>query len=143
MTETRKTPRDRFVEAVLTAAADTLPVFETGIPMRDGVELSADVYLPGASHVPAPAVVTMTPYDKAGMFVGPEARFYKKHGYAYVAVDVRGRGKSEGEWRAFVNDGPDGHDIIEWVAAQPWSTDKVGTTGLSYMGWTQWATAAE
>ncbi len=111
--------------------------------MRDGIELSADVYLPGATGAPAPAVVTMTPYDKSGLFVGLEGRIYQEHGYAYVAVDVRGRGKSEGEWRAFVNDGLDGHDIIEWVAAQPWCTSKVGTTGLSYMGWTQWATAAE
>jgi uncharacterized protein len=143
MSEPRKTPHDRFVEAVLAAAADPMPVFETGIPMRDGVELAADIYLPEATGVPAPAVVTMTPYDKTGLFVGPEARFYQEHGYAYVSVDVRGRGKSEGEWRAFVNDGPDGHNTIEWVAAQPWCTGKVGTTGLSYMGWTQWATAAE
>lgn len=143
MSETRKTPHDRFVEAALAAAAEPMPVFETGIPMRDGVELAADVYLPEASQLPAPAIVTMTPYDKTGLFVGPEARFFQKHGYAYVAVDVRGRGKSEGEWRAFVNDGPDGHDVVEWAAGQPWCTSKVGTTGLSYMGWTQWATAAE
>ena len=64
-------------------------------------------------------------------------------GYVFVALDVRGRGKSEGEWRAFVNDGPDGHDAVEWIAEQPWCNGKVGTTGLSYKGWTQWATAAE
>lgn len=68
---------------------------------------------------------------------------YQERGYAYVAVDVRGRGKSEGEWRAFVHDGADGYDIVEWVAAQPWCTTRVGATGLSYSGWTQWARAAE
>jgi putative CocE/NonD family hydrolase len=88
-------------------------------------------------------VVTITPYDKSGTLVAPEAQFYQENGYAFVAVDVRGRGKSEGEWRAFVNDAADGHDIIEWVAAQPWCVGKVGTTGLSYMGWTQWAAASE
>ncbi len=138
-----KTPHDRFVEAMLAGADTPRPVFETGIPMRDGIELSADVYLPTEQERPAPAIVTMTPYDKSGTLVAPEGRRYQKQGYAFVAVDCRGRGKSEGEWRAFVNDGPDGHDIIEWVAAQPWCTGKVGTTGLSYMGWTQWATAAE
>ena len=143
MPEGRKTPHDRFVEAMLAAAAQPRPVFETGIPMRDGIELAADVYLPTAAELPAPAVVTMTPYDKSGTLVAPEGRLYQERGYAYVAVDLRGRGKSEGEWRAIVNDGPDGHDVIEWVAAQPWCTGKVGTTGLSYMGWTQWATAAE
>jgi hypothetical protein len=118
-------------------------MFETGIPMRDRVELAADVYLPGSAELPAPAIVTMTPYDKGGLFAAPEGRYYQDKGYAYVAVDVRGRGKSEGEWRAFVNDGRDGYDTVEWIASQPWCTGSVGTTGLSYMGWTQWATAAE
>jgi putative CocE/NonD family hydrolase len=138
-----KTPHDLFVEAMLAGADTPRPVFETGIPMRDGIELSADVYLPTEQERPAPAIVTMTPYDKSGTLIAPEGRRYQQEGYAFVAVDCRGRGKSEGEWRAFVNDGPDGHDIIEWVAAQPWCTGKVGTTGVSYMGWTQWATAAE
>lgn len=143
MSETTRTPHDRFIEALTTAPETPGTTFETGIPMRDGVELAADVYLPDSAELPVPAIVTITPYDKSGGLVAPEARLYQERGYAFVAVDVRGRGKSEGEWRAFVHDGPDGHDIIEWVAAQPWCTGKVGSTGLSYMGWTQWATAAE
>jgi hypothetical protein len=38
--------------------------FESGIAMRDGVELAADVHLPAESALPAPAVVKGTPYDK-------------------------------------------------------------------------------
>jgi len=137
------TPRQRF-EARLAAAGDVGAVVEVGIPMRDGVELAADIYLPDASALPAPAIVQITPYDKSNpTFFPAEGRFYQEHGYAFVVVDVRGRGKSEGEWRAFVNDPQDGYDIIEWVAAQDWCTGKVGTTGLSYMGWTQWAAASE
>jgi uncharacterized protein len=113
MPEGPKTPHDRFVEAMLAAGAKPRPVFETGIPMRDGIELAADVYLPSEGERPAPAVVTMTPYDKSGTLNAPAGRLYQERGYAYVVVDLRGRGKSEGEWRAFVNDGPDGHDIIE------------------------------
>ena len=60
-----------------------------------------------------------------------------------MAADCRGRGKSEGDWLAFVNDARDTHDVIEWAAAQPWCNGMVGTTGLSYMGWVQWAAAAE
>jgi hypothetical protein len=139
-----RTPRQRFEDLVTQAAADPTPVFEVGIPMRDGVELAADVYLPVESARPTPAIVQSTPYDKSNpTFFIPEARFFQQQGYAFVIHDVRGRGKSEGEWRAWVNDGRDGYDVIEWVAAQAWCTGNVGTTGLSYMGWTQWAAAAE
>jgi uncharacterized protein len=139
-----ETPWQRFVAAQEEMAADPLPVIEVGIPMRDGVELAADVYLPRAEQRPAPAIVQSTPYDKSSRtFSLSEGRFYQEHGYAFVVHDVRGRGKSEGEWRAMANDGRDGHDVIEWAAAQEWCTGKIGSTGLSYMGWTQWAQAAE
>lgn len=119
-------------------------VFESGIPMRDGIELAADVYLPRADQLPAPAIVTVTPYGKDGATFAPgEAKFYQENGYAYVAVDTRGRGKSEGEWHAFVHDAADTHDVIEWAGTQDWSTGAVGTTGLSYMGWVQWAGASQ
>ena len=139
-----KTPRQRFNEAAIAAASSPTPIIEVGVPMRDGLELAADVYLPVETQLPAPAIVQITPYDKSNpTFFPTEGQFYQSHGYAFVVVDVRGRGKSEGEWRAFVNDPKDGHDIIEWVAQQPWCTGNVGTTGLSYMGWTQWAAASE
>ena len=140
-----KTPRQRYFEAPIRAAEGIdKPVFETGIPMRDGIELATDVYLPRKVDLPAPAIVQSTPYDKStAIFFLDEARFYQERGYAVVVHDVRGRGKSEGQWRAFVHDGQDTHDVIEWVANQDWCTGKVGTTGLSYMGWTQWAAAAE
>lgn len=124
--------------------------FEVGIPMRDGVELAADVYLPAGpdgadgAAAAAPAIVQVTPYGKdSESLVADEALMYQSHGYVFVAVDVRGRGKSEGEWVAFVNDAADTHDVIEWAAAQPWCDGQVGTTGLSYMGWVQWAGASQ
>ena len=138
----KRTLWDKFVERA--SAPNPYPVYEVGIPMRDGIELAAFVCLPHRTERPAPAIVTITPYDKSGT-VGPgtEGEFFQRHGYAFVAVDCRGRGKSEGEWRAFFNDPDDGHDVIEWVARQPWCTGKVGTTGLSYSGWTQWAAASQ
>ena len=114
---------------------------ECGIPLRDGIELAADVHLPAAT--PAAAVVLGTPYDKSdARHYRREARTYTDAGYAAVVYDVRGRGKSEGEWRAFVHDADDGHDVVEWVAAQDWCTGAVGVTGLSYPGWVAWATAS-
>ena len=135
------TPRERMGALMVQAHA----CFEAEIPMRDGVMLAADVYLPEGAGVgaPVPAVVLGTPYDKASPMHASEALMYQASGYAYVSFDVRGRGKSEGRWRAFVHDGRDGYDVVEWVAAQAWCDARVGTTGLSYSGWNQWATARE
>ena len=72
-----KTPRQRYFEDPIRAAeAIAKPVFETGIPMREGIELAADVYLPRKTELPAPAIVQSTPYDKSTeIFFLDEARF--------------------------------------------------------------------
>jgi len=134
-------PRERVAQLM----AQALPFAEVEVPMRDGVTLAADLYLPeGADRqAPVPCVVLGTPYDKRSPMHAPEALMYRNHGYAFLTYDCRGRGKSEGLWRAFVQDGPDGYDVVEWAAAQPWCDGNVGTTGLSYSGWNQWATARE
>jgi putative CocE/NonD family hydrolase len=125
-------------------ATDAMPVIEREIPLRDGLALAADVYLPAEWDRPAPAIVLGTPFDKRNpVLFEPEARFYQRNGYAVVVFDVRGRGKSDGQWRAFVNDARDTYDVIEWAAAQPWCTGAVGTSGISYGGWFQWAAASE
>ncbi|QWF83537.1 CocE/NonD family hydrolase [Amycolatopsis sp. CA-230715] len=133
---------DRFMSRALHRAAEPL-VRTRLVLMRDGVQLAADVYLPDDTGAPAPAIVTVTPYDRRnpGLIVD-EARYYAAHGYAFVAVDTRGRGQSDGEWAAFVHDAEDTYDVIEWTAAQSWCDGAVGMTGLSYMGWVQWAAAA-
>ena len=59
-------------------------------------------------------------------------------GYAFTSVDVRGRGDSDGVWCPWVNDGTDGAEVIEWAAAQKWSTGDVATIGGSYDAITQW-----
>ncbi|HTW98011.1 MAG TPA: CocE/NonD family hydrolase, partial [Acidimicrobiales bacterium] len=136
-------------------------VYETGIAMRDGVELAADVYLPAevlgtsvgagaaagaaaAAVARVPAIVEVTPYNKDNAaLLADDAELYQRHGYVFVAVDCRGRGKSGGDWVAMVEDAADTHDVIEWAAAQPWCDGNVGITGLSYMGWVQWAAASE
>ena len=126
-----RTPRQRFLEdPIRKVQEDALVIFETGIPMRDGIELAADVYLPTQESRPAPAIVQSTPYDKSqSIFFKAEAQFFQQHGYAVIVHDVRGRGKSEGRWRAFVNDGSDTHDVIEWVACQDWCAGSDGATG--------------
>jgi hypothetical protein len=60
---TVQTPRQRFEALIVQGAADPMTVFEVGIPMRDGIELAADIYLPVTAAQPAPAIVQI--YDAA------------------------------------------------------------------------------
>lgn len=114
------------------------------VPMRDGVRLATDVYLPARGGValpgPFPVIVTRTPYNKDGEAEGWPAWFALR-GYAGVVQDVRGRYRSEGRWRPIRDDGPDGVDLAAWVDRQPWASGKIGTVGTSYAGATQLAMA--
>ena len=104
--------------------------------MRDAVELATDVYLPAGGE-PRPALVQRTPYGKCielivSLTFAPHDAV--ERGYAVIVQDCRGCGSSDGEFHAFVDERPDGHDTIEWVAAQPWCDGRVGIYGSSYMG---------
>ena len=130
--------RMKLIVALLLAWPLSLPAatrMETlMVPMRDGVKLSTDVYLPGEGRFPV--IVVRTPYNKDG--IKSQCGYFAEHGYGCVAQDVRGRFRSEGEFYAFVNEGLDGYDTIEWAGAQPWSDGKVGTFGGSYLAWDQY-----
>jgi putative CocE/NonD family hydrolase len=108
--------------------------------MRDGVEVAADVVLPTGDG-PWPAVVNRTPYMRRGCLRADSWLRLVDYGYALVSVDVRGRGDSGGRFTPNVHDAEDGHDTIEWVAAQRWCTGRVGMVGGSYEARTQWWTA--
>ena len=112
------------------------------VPMRDGVKLYADVYRPDGAG-PFPVLLQRTPYDKTGPLTAGDlnALSAAKQGYAVVVQDTRGRFASEGEFYCFRDEINDGYDTVEWAAAQPWSSGKVGMFGASYVGATQWLTA--
>jgi uncharacterized protein len=116
--------------------------FNRRVRMRDGVELSADVYRPDAPGR-FPVILSRTPYTKTSASSLKIARYFVSNGYVFVTMDVRGRGDSDGTFTPYVNDGQDGYDAIEWTAAQEWSTGKVGTIGGSYNGAIQWLTAVQ
>ena len=113
--------------------------YNVRVPLRDGITLAADLVLPAGR--PAPAVVLRTPYGRSGERQSERAGKFARGGYAYVLVDVRGRGDSDGSFVPYRNDGPDGVDVIDWVAAQDWCDGQVATHGGSYPGRIQWLTA--
>ncbi|MEO7649006.1 MAG: CocE/NonD family hydrolase [Bryobacteraceae bacterium] len=115
------------------------------IPMRDCVRLATDIYLPARNGAAIagklPAIANRTPYNKSRNEAA--ARYFASHGYAVALQDVRGRFGSEGIWGWLGNDGPDGVDMLAWIAQQSWSNGKVGMFGTSYEGGTQHAIALE
>ena len=103
--------------------------------MRDGVELSADIWLP-LEEGRYPLILMRTPYLKTrALLENPQfGRYFASRGYVWAVQDVRGRGDSDGEFGFYPADRPDGYDTIEWLARQPWSNGDVGMMGVSYLG---------
>jgi len=135
---------------------------EEDIPVtaRDGTKLWVDVYRPD-DEGKFPALLSMSPYGKdtqklpcppgasdytrgtGGHESGMEDYFVTR-GYVNVKADVRGVGNSEGEYLHFGKKwAEDGHDIIEWIASQPWCNGNVGMLGMSWWGTPQYLVAAQ
>ncbi len=109
------------------------------VPMRDGVRLAANIFLPGqGSHYPA--LLERTPYGK-GADITPNYQAFVDRGYAVVAQDVRGRYESEGVFEPLTEESDDGDDTLNWIARQAWSNGKIGMMGGSYRGIVQWKAA--
>ena len=132
-------------------------------PMRDGIPLVSDVYLPHASPDTGvqqawPVIIERTPYGKREASASetsvsrlaaklpplsrPEiAAAFASHGYAVVVQDVRGRGQSAGVFEKYVHEANDGYDMARWLLEQPWCNGQIGMTGFSYSAHTQLAAA--
>lgn len=154
-----------------TTTADGMVVeWDVQVPVSDGALLSVDVFRP-LDGPPVPVILAAGPYAKGLEFAtgyprqwevleehpdalaGSSNRYqswehadpeqFVPHGYALVRVDTRGTGGSPGDVDFFsARETQDLHDVIEWAAAQPWSTDKVGLLGISYLATNQWQVAA-
>jgi predicted acyl esterase len=121
------------------------------LPVQDGTRLALNTYRPAvdgqAVEKPLPVIFLFTPYraryraeDGTIVETALSERLGVKgltdHGYVVAVADVRGKGASFGHRRGFQDrtEAQDGHYIIEWLAAQPWSDGQVGMTGCSYLG---------
>jgi uncharacterized protein len=141
------------------------------VPVGGGLVLRADVFRPGDPG-PYPVILTYGPYAKGLAFQEGYADQWRlmtsQHldvargssnihqnwevadpekwvpdGYACVRVDSRGAGRSPGRLDPFSpRETQDLYECIEWAAAQPWSSGKVGLSGISYYAMNQWHVAA-
>lgn len=136
---------------------------DVAVPMRDGIKLYADIIRPKGS-AKSPVILTYSPYGKHGLkkflfspesgvppgsvsqyavWEGPDPAYFVPHGYAVVNADARGSWYSEGDLTIWSDqEAQDGYDLVEWAARQPWSTGKVGMSGVSYLAIVQWRIAA-
>jgi uncharacterized protein len=126
------------------------------VPMRDGVRLATDIYLPpDGAGARFPVILERTPYGKhepsrserthARSMPLPRAevaRYFVEHGYAVVYQDCRGRHRSEGEFTKYLSEANDGYDTCDWITRQPWCNGLIGMKGLSYAAHTQMAAAS-
>ncbi|KIW99562.1 uncharacterized protein Z518_11301 [Rhinocladiella mackenziei CBS 650.93] len=147
--------------------ADTIFDRDIEIPLRDGVKLRADIFRPRQDEK-VPAIIAWSPYGKTGTgffsldltpgragvpksrtsgfekFEAPDPAEWTAKGYAICNVDARGVFDSEGDIRWFgTSEGKDGYDTVEHIALLPWCNGNVGMVGNSWLGISQWFTAAE
>jgi putative CocE/NonD family hydrolase len=115
-------------------------IVNTDIPLSDGTRLAARIWIPeDAEADPVPAILEYLPYRKRDGTSERDALthpYFAGHGYACVRVDMRGSGESEGllldEYLKQEQD--DAIEVIDWIAAQPWCTGKLGIIGISWGG---------
>lgn len=129
------------------------------VAVRDGTRLAVNVYRPAhdgvAVNSPLPVIFAFTPYrarftssdgkvDELALDDKLALRSLIRAGYVVATADIRGKGASFGHRRGFQDrtEAMDGHDLVEWLARQPYSTGKVGMIGCSYLGGTTFQTAS-
>lgn len=109
------------------------------MPLRDGVRLATDVYLPSprGRH---PVIVIRSPYGGCATR-SEDAIAFARQGLGMVIQDCRGTGLSEGEADLWRQERDDAEDLFRWLAGQPWFDGNLVTNGESYPGATQWQAA--
>ncbi len=119
--------------------------WDVRIPVRDGLELSANIWRPrpqpDAPDERFPVILEMIPYGKDNWRRNWDTAFGEwlaARGFALCRLDVRGTGSSPGIALDEYTEAEtlDGFDAVEWLAAQPWCSGNVGMWGISYGGFT-------
>jgi predicted acyl esterase len=138
-----------FAGPAAAAEIETIPLEARG---DDGIALRGHVYLPVGAQRPLATVLHLAPYFGGAGYSfknteewadDVEIAFLLDAGYAVAAFSMRGTGRSEGCLRlGDATDQRDAYNIIQTIAAQPWSNGNVGMYGHSYPGWSQFLAAA-
>ena len=120
---------------------------EAMTPMRDGVKLHTEIYVPKDAKEPLPFLLTRSPYgladDKQGysQYLGLYTEMFAD-GYIFVFQDIRGRYGSEGTFVMqrpardrkdphSIDEGTDTYDTIDWLIKNvPHNNGRAGEVNL-------------
>ncbi|MFC1534857.1 CocE/NonD family hydrolase [Thermodesulfobacteriota bacterium] len=142
------------------------PIYKTKVKkdvfvtMRDGVKIGVNIFHPDKEGK-FPALLSYSAYGKdmqglpAPKGIGYSSKgsggnesgisdYFVSRGYVHVIGESRGTGVSEGKYVYIGNkEQEDGHDLVEWIAEQPWCDGNVGMLGMSYFAMVQYLVAAQ
>jgi putative CocE/NonD family hydrolase len=120
------------------------------VPMKDGVRMAADIYRPKDSKDTSkkyPIIFSRTPYNfnfwdvRLGTYRDMSTELDAvKRGYVLVEMNERGHFFSEGNYDILGAPLSDANDQFNWMAAQSWSSEKIGLIGCSSTA--EWQLAA-
>jgi hypothetical protein len=112
------------------------------VVMPDGATLLADHYYPRRGG-PRPTILVRSPYGREAPFGLLFGRPFAERGFQVLVQSCRGTAGSGGVFDAFRNERADGLATLAWMKQQAWFSGEFGMVGPSYMGFVQWAIAAE
>jgi uncharacterized protein len=113
-----------------------------GVPAGDGVAMMTDHYRPLAPG-PHPTLLVRSPYGRGFPFAYVYGALFAGQGYHVLLQSCRGTGGSGGELEPFVSEAADAQATVAWLREQDWFDGALATIGASYLGYTQWALAAD
>ena len=93
------------------------------VPMRDGIKLSTDLYIPQMTGA-LPAIMVRTPYNKSNTAfwnfraLQSVSYYFASHGYVVAVQDTRGKFESQGVFTVSADDSNDGFDTVAWLSSQ-------------------------
>ena len=119
-------------------------VVESGleVPAPGGIVLITDHYIPLLAG-PRPTLLVRTPYGRGFPWDQLFGAQFARQGFHVVIQSCRGTGGSGGEFEPMRNEAADGRAAVAWLRQQDWFNGALGTIGPSYLGFVQWALAAD
>ncbi|HBZ71349.1 MAG TPA: X-Pro dipeptidyl-peptidase [Deltaproteobacteria bacterium] len=112
------------------------------VPADDGASLLTDIWWP-TGDVPPPTLLMRSPYGRSGPFGELLGSIYARRGIRVLVQSCRGTFGSGGSFAPQFNERADGLATLRWLERQPWFDGRLAMSGPSYLGYVQWAIAAD